>query len=115
MDNTMIFTVTAYGKSVTITQPEDIDIHQFLDTCRQLAIVMEYHEESWEDAIITAADNLSDHFIQDQVDRYEDSVKSESGNMAYNPLMTKQNLWLHEDGQLRPYPDVDNITLPTDC
>ena len=105
MDNTMTFTVTAYGKTVTITQPEDLDIHEFLDTCRQLAMVMEYHEESWEEAIITAADAIEAN----------DVLPTESGNLAYNPLMSKKDMWLHNDGQVRDYPDIDNITLPSDC
>ena len=98
MNDKMTFTVTGYGKSVTITQPEDLNIHEFLDTCRQLAMVMEYHEESWEDAIIAAADSLSDHY----------SVEN-------NPLIGKKNMWAHKDGQVRDYPDIDNITLPSDC
>ena len=105
MNDTMTFTVTTYGKSVTITQPEDLDIHQFLDTCRQLAMVMEYHEESWEEAIITAADAIEAN----------DVLPTESGNLAYNPLMSKKDMWLHNDGQVRDYPDIDNITLPSDC
>ncbi len=105
MDNTMTFTVTAYGKTVTITQPEDLDIHEFLDTCRQLAMVMEYHEESWEEAIIAAADTIEAN----------DVLPNESGNLAYNPLMSKKDMWLHSDGQMRDYPDIDNITLPSDC
>ena len=74
MDDKMTFTVTAYGKSVTITQPEDLNIHEFLDTCRQLAMVMEYHQDSWDDAIIAAAESMTDDFIQDQVDKYENAV-----------------------------------------
>jgi flagellar biosynthesis chaperone FliJ len=118
MNDKMTFTVTAYGKTVTITQPEDLNIHEFLDTCRQLAMVMEYHEESWDDAIIAAADSLSDHFLQDQVDRYERAVAHKhSGNtpIAHNPLASKREMWLHSDGQMRDYPDIDNITLPSDC
>ena len=105
MNDTMTFTVTAYGKTVTITQPEDLDIHEFLDTCRQLAMVMEYHEESWEEAIIAAADAIE----------VNDVLPTESGNLAYNPLMSKKDMWLHNDGQVRDYPDIDNITLPSDC
>jgi len=105
MNDTMTFTVTTYGKSVTITQPEDLDIHQFLDTCRQLAMVMEYHEESWEEAIIAAADTIEAN----------DVLPTESWNLAYNPLMSKKDMWLHNDGQVRDYPDIDNITLPSDC
>ena len=118
MNDTMTFTVTAYGKSVTITQPEDLNIHEFLDTCRQLAMVMEYHEESWEDAIIAAAEDISGVFTQEQVDRYEESVIYEpSGNtpIAHSPLASKRDMWLHKDGQVRDYPDIDNIILPSTC
>jgi hypothetical protein len=116
MDDKMTFTVTAYGKSVTITQPEDLNIHEFLDTCRQLAMVMEYHQDSWDDAIIAAAEDISDVFTQEQVDKYENAVTIDlGGNLAYNPKIPKQEMWLHEDGQMRPYPDVDHITLPNDC
>jgi hypothetical protein len=118
MDDKMTFTVTAYGKSVTITQPEDIDIHEFLNTCRQLALVMEYHEDSWKDAIIAAAEDITDVFTQKQVDKYEEAVTYEpSGNtpIAHNPLASKRDMWLHKDGQVRDYPDIDNIILPSSC
>jgi len=95
MDDKMTFTVTAYGKTITITQPEDLDIHEFLNTCRTLAIALEYHEESWEDAIIAAADAIEANDVL--------------------PIKSKKDMWLHSDGQMRDYPDVDNITLPSDC
>ena len=110
MDDTMTFTVTGYGKSVTITQPEDLNIHEFLDTCRQLAMVMEYHEESWEDAIIVAADVIEG--IPTESVTYEPSGNTP---IAHNPLASKRDMWLHNDGQMRDYPDIDNITLPSDC
>lgn len=53
----MTFTVTAYGKTVTITMPDDIDMHEFLATCRDLAIATRYHEDSWKDAVIEMANN----------------------------------------------------------
>lgn len=52
--------VTAYGKTVTITQVEDaVDIHEFLDMCRALAIGIGYHEESWEDGVVQMADSYT--------------------------------------------------------
>jgi hypothetical protein len=50
--------VASFGKTTTITQPDDIDIHQFLDTCRSLAIASGYHEDSWKDAVIEMANEL---------------------------------------------------------
>ena len=47
-----VMKVTAYGKTVTIAQVEDaVDIHEFLDMCRTLAIGIGYHEGSWEDGM----------------------------------------------------------------
>jgi len=53
--------VTAYGKTVTITQVEDaVDIHEFLDMCRALAIGIGYHEGSWEDGVVQMAESYTD-------------------------------------------------------
>ena len=49
--------VTSFGKTTNITQPDDIDMHQFLDTCRNLAIAAGYHEDSWKDAVIEMAND----------------------------------------------------------
>lgn len=62
-NDNMTFTVTAYGKTVTISQPEDIDIYEFLDTCRDLAIAMRYHEDSWKDAVVEMA---SEYLIEEE-------------------------------------------------
>ena len=62
-NDNMTFTVTAYGKTVTISQPEDIDIYEFLDTCRDLAIAMRYHEDSWKDAVVEMA---NDYLIEEE-------------------------------------------------
>lgn len=62
-DDNMTFTVTAYGKTVTISQPEDIDIYEFLDTCRDLAIAMRYLDDSWKDAVIEMA---NDYLIEEE-------------------------------------------------
>jgi hypothetical protein len=119
MDDKMTFTVTAYGKSVTITQPEDLNIHEFLDTCRQLAMVMEYHQDSWDDAIIAAAEDISDVFTQEQVDKYENAVTIElggnSGNMPL-PHNPPQTLYVHGNGSVHTYPGIDGVPLKmSDC
>jgi hypothetical protein len=48
----MVFSITAYGKTVTITQPDDIDMYDFLDTCRDLATTIGYDVDTWKDAVI---------------------------------------------------------------
>ena len=126
-DSTMTFTVTAYGKTVTITQPEDLDIHQFLDTCRTLAIAMEYHDESWDDAIIEAADAIWTEETQEQISRYraqqldedEDDVAvtiNLSGDVVTTTNNPTQTLWVHGNGTVHPYPGIDGIPLKMcDC
>jgi hypothetical protein len=71
MNDTLTLTVTAYGKTVTITQSEDIDIHEFLDTCKHLAITVGYHPQSWDDAILSAADDIVNEDNQRMIDEYE--------------------------------------------
>jgi hypothetical protein len=117
MKDTMTLSVTAYGKTVTITQPDDIDIYEFLNTCKSLAMAIEYESDSWKNAILTEADEITYEDDQRMIDEYEtDVVKHEpSGNIPYNPIMTNQKMWLHKDGTVRDYPDVDNITLPSTC
>ena len=112
-NDTMTFTVSAFNKTVTITQPEDVTIHQFLDTCRSLAIAMEYHHESWDDAILNVANAIWDEEGRDE----PEVIYEPSGNMPIprNPLASKREMWLHRDGQMRDYPDVDNIILPSTC
>jgi acetaldehyde dehydrogenase (acetylating) len=124
-DTTMTFTVTAYGKTVTITQPEDLDIHQFLDTCRTLAIAMEYHDESWDDAIIEAADAIWTEDMQEQIsryraqqeDKYENAVTIDlGGDVTSATNKSNHALWVHGDGTVHPYPGIDGIPLRTcDC
>ena len=56
-----VMKVTAYGKTVTIAQVEDaVDIHEFLDMCRALAIGIGYHEGSWEDGVVQMAESYTD-------------------------------------------------------
>jgi hypothetical protein len=75
MDDTMTFTVTAYGKSVTITQPSDIDIHQFLNTCRNLAISIEYAEVSWKDAVI----EMANEYLEEEEREVEKNLRDYGG------------------------------------
>jgi hypothetical protein len=124
-DTNMTFTVTAYGKSVTITQPEDLDIHQFLDTCRTLAIAMEYHDESWDDAIIEAADTIWTEETQEQISRYRDQQVDKyenavtinlSGSVASDTITPTQTLYVHGNGSVHNYPGIDGIPLKMcDC
>jgi hypothetical protein len=55
-----VMKVIAYGKTVMIAQVEDaVDIHEFLDMCRALAIGIGYHEGSWEDGVVQMAESYN--------------------------------------------------------
>lgn len=75
MNDYMTLTVTAYGKTVTITQPNDIDIHQFLDTCRNLAISIEYAEVSWKDAVI----EMANEYLEEEEREVEKNLRDYGG------------------------------------
>jgi len=53
----MTLTVTAYGKTASITVPDDVDMHEFLDICRNLGTSIGYHENNWKDAVIEMAND----------------------------------------------------------
>lgn len=55
----MEVSVTAYGKTISIRQPDDVDIHEFLDMCKSLATGIGYHEESWTEGVIDMADEYT--------------------------------------------------------
>ncbi len=76
-NDNMTFTVTAYGKTVTISQPEDIDIYEFLDTCRDLAIAMRYQEDSWKDAVIEMANEYLEE-EEHQTNKHLDEVLAQN-------------------------------------
>lgn len=71
----MTLTVTAYGKTVTITQPNDIDIHQFLDTYRNLALSIEYAEVSWKDAVI----EMANEYLEEEEREVEKNLRDYGG------------------------------------
>ena len=52
----MEVSVTAYGKTITVTQPDDVDIHEFLDMCKTLAMGIGYQEERCKYGVIYMGD-----------------------------------------------------------
>ena len=81
--------VTSFGKTTNITQPDDIDMHEFLETCRSLAIAAGYHEDSWKDAVIEMA---NEYMIEEenQTNKQLDEV------LAQHKVYTgKSNLTTH--------------------
>ena len=81
--------VASFNKTTTISQPDDIDIHNFLDTCRSLAIAAGYHENSWKDAVVEMA---NEYLIEEenQTNKQLDEV------LAQHKVYTgKSNLTTH--------------------
>lgn len=74
-DDKMTLSATATGRTITITQVDALTIHEFLATCRSLALAMDYQLESWNDAIIAAAEEIKEEEIQTQVNRYESHLR----------------------------------------
>jgi len=81
-EDTITLSVAAFGKTVTITQPDEMDIHEFLNTCKSLAMAIEYHPESWDRAILSAADEIVDEDDQRMIDEYyeQESTKTKYPN-----------------------------------
>ena len=67
--------VASFNKTTTISQPDDIDIHIFLDTCRSLAIAAGYHENNWKDAVI----EMADEYLREEEKEVEKNLR-EYGN-----------------------------------
>ena len=87
--NEITLSVASFNKTTTISQPDDIDIHNFLDTCRSLAIAAGYHENSWKDAVIEMA---NEYLIEEenQTNKQLDEV------LAQHKVYTgKSNLTTH--------------------
>ena len=67
----LTLSVASFNKTTTISQPDDIDIHEFLDTCRSLAIAAGYHENNWKDAVVEMANDYleeEEHQTNKQLD-----------------------------------------------
>lgn len=81
--------VASFNKTTTISQPDDIDIHTFLDTCRSLAIAAGYHENNWKDAVIEMANEYLEE-EENQSNKQLDEV------LAQHKVYTgKSNLTTH--------------------
>jgi len=45
-EDTLTLSVTAFGKTVTITQSDMLDIHEFLNTCKALALAIVFNKST---------------------------------------------------------------------
>ena len=92
--------VASFNKTTTISQPDDIDIHNFLDTCRSLAIAAGYHENNWKDAVIEMANDYLEEEEQ-EVERNLRDYGNYTEKANHKVYTGKSNLTTHW-GPLNP-------------
>jgi hypothetical protein len=98
--------VTSFGKTTNITQPDDIDMHQFLDTCRNLAIAAGYHEDSWKDAVIEMAND----YLEEEEREVEKNLR-DYGGVSYDYLRKTPKVYTGKSNELTHWGPLN----PTEC
>lgn len=76
----MVFTVTAYNKTVTIDVSDDLMIYDFLDHCRDLAVAMGYDMESWKTGVI----EMAEYYLEEEEKQVEKNLQ-DYGNYTTLP------------------------------
>lgn len=84
----MVFTVTAYGKTVTIDVSDDLMIYDFLDHCRDLALSMGYEMETWKNGVIEMAE-----YYTDEEERQVEKNMRDYGGVSYEYLRKTPNVY----------------------
>ena len=59
-NDTMVFSITAYGKSVTIETHDELDIFEVLENFRVLATAIGYEPETWKTGVIELGEAYTD-------------------------------------------------------
>lgn len=54
----LIYQCDDYDTEVSIKVPADLDIYEFLDYCKRLAIAISYSEDNWNKAILIEAKDI---------------------------------------------------------
>jgi len=91
----MTITVTAYGKTVSITVPDDVDMHEFLDICHNLSTSIGYHEDSWEDAVIEMAND----YLEDEEKEVVKNLR-DYGGVSDEYLQKTQKVYTGKSNEL---------------
>ena len=94
--------VASFNKTTTISQPDDIDIHRFLDTCRSLAIAAGYHENNWKDAVI----EMANEYLEEEEQEVEKNLR-DYGNYT---TKTNQKVYTGQSNELTSWGPLDNPT-----
>jgi hypothetical protein len=88
----MTLTVTAYGKTVSITVPDDIDMLEFLDICHNLGTSIGYHEDSWKEAVI----EMANEYLKEEEHEVERNLR-DYGNYT---VKTNQKVYTGKSNEL---------------
>lgn len=83
--------VTSFNKTTSITQPDDIDMHEFLDSCRNLALAAGYHEGSWKDAVI----EMANEYLDEEEMEVEKNLRDFGGYTSPKVYTGKSDLVTH--------------------
>jgi hypothetical protein len=54
--NKLTVTAQSYNNKVSMELPLDVDLNEFVNACKVLAIGLTYHEDSWKRVIMDLAD-----------------------------------------------------------
>jgi hypothetical protein len=72
--NRMVISATAHNATTTVEIPWDSNIHAVFDAFYTLAIGMGFANESWEDAVLQAAEDIEDERRDNTRREEEDAV-----------------------------------------
>lgn len=119
----MVFSITAYGKTVTIDVSDDIMIYDFLDQCRDLALAMGYEMSTWKTGVIEMAE-----YYTDEEERQVEKNLQDYGGVSYDYLQKTPKVYtgksdlithwgpLSEQKPTKEYTDWINKNIPdTNC
>jgi len=67
----MVFSITAYGKTVTIDVSDDLMIYDFLDHCRDLALSMGYDMKTWQTGVI----EMAEYYLEEEEKEVEKNLR----------------------------------------
>ncbi len=73
----MVFTVTAYNKTVTIDVSDDLAIYDFLDHCHDLALAMGYDMNTWREGVI----EMSQYYLEEEEKQVEKNLREYGNHM----------------------------------
>lgn len=96
----MVFSITAYGKTVTVDVSDDLMIYDFLDHCRDLALSMGYDMKTWQTGVI----EMAQYYLEEEEKEVEKNLR-DYGNYtekANHKVYSGKGTLITHWGQLNP-------------